>query len=159
MDSLLGALHQERFRTCQCEHDKEEGRNRCEYLTNPWKVETLTWHDSAWIRYPEGLDYETPGKRQLQADKTCALVSENSSMRKKRKRHSEGWADGEVLLESLDDLTFSVFQAEAQPFEVMLTLRDPVHLERTLFATKVKLANAARRESIPLPLKEMLFVA
>src|SRR5690606_10162664 len=24
MDSLLGALHQERFRTCQCEHDKEE---------------------------------------------------------------------------------------------------------------------------------------
>lgn len=181
LDALLRQLQQQRITTCQCEREDEDEDYKCEYHSNPWKVETLTWHDSAWIRYPEGLNPERAGTREPTDDGKCApkvvnaspetaaLTDERSNptnakqpARKsstKRSRYTEGWAHGEVLLEALDDLTFSVFQAEVQSFEVMVTLRDPAHPERTLFATKVKLASAARRESIPLPIKDMLFVA
>lgn len=254
MDALLRSLQKDRVATCQCELEDEDEDYKCEYRSNPWKVETLSWHDSAWIRYPDGLNPEAAGTRTSAGDGKCVSEAELKKARtlpnsgrtqsqqdlakaeadltnvkadlakaeadlakaeagptqvggrpvaatesaeaqevattqrtrvetlekaalraqrtvqfkaaqlarktaKKRRRYSEGWAHGEVLLESLDDLTFSVFQAEVQPFEVMVTLRDPQHLDRTLFATKVKLANAARRESIPLPIKDMLFVA
>lgn len=154
LDALVRHLQAQRFESddktktktkATCKLDEDNGGHKCEYDTNPWKVESLTWHDSAWIYYPEGRKCSGPKK-----DGTC--TSELNEQ-------PDGWASGEVLLESLDALTFSVFQAELRPFEVLLTLRDPAKLERTLFQTQVTLAKAARRESIALPIKEMLYVA